>query len=75
MLKIPYGLFGFLLWLWGVFDKNPPFTTQQLNALVVKEEFDIIDWPSIFTTPATPFVDALTETFCHPSYSKVEMDF
>lgn len=75
IVHIPFSLFYSLLSIWSLFDKNPPFTTQQLNALVVKEEFDIIDWPSIFTTPATPFVDALTETFCHPSYSKIEMDF
>ncbi|MFZ2209331.1 MAG: hypothetical protein WAV22_11755, partial [Porticoccaceae bacterium] len=30
ILRIPYRLFHALLWLWGRFDRNPPFTTQQL---------------------------------------------
>ena len=33
--KIPYGLFYALLWVWGLFDKTPPFTTQQLAALMM----------------------------------------
>ncbi len=34
IMKIPYSLFYFLLWLWSLFDRHPPFTTQQLQALV-----------------------------------------
>ena len=30
ILRIPFSLFYALLWVWGLFDKNPPFTTQQL---------------------------------------------
>ena len=27
ILKIPYKLFYFLMWFYGLFSKNPPFTT------------------------------------------------
>jgi nucleoside-diphosphate-sugar epimerase len=75
ILKIPYGLFYALLWVWALFDKNPPFTTQQLQALVAKDEFEVINWPEIFGVPFTPFEQAIEETFNHPKYSKVVLDF
>jgi nucleoside-diphosphate-sugar epimerase len=75
VLKIPYGLFYALLWIWALFDKNPPFTTQQLQALVAKDEFEVIDWHAIFGVPYTPFEKAIDETFNHPIYSKVVLDF
>lgn len=73
--KIPYPFFYGLLWLWGLLDKNPPFTTQQLAALVAKDEFEIIDWPAIFQIPRTPFAQAINETFNDPVYSKVTLEF
>lgn len=75
ILKIPYRLFYALLWIWSLFDKNPPFTIQQLQALVAKDEFEVIDWPNIFGVPCTPFKKAIDETFHHPIYSKVVLDF
>jgi len=73
--KIPYRLFYSLLWIWGLFDTNPPFTTKQLAALQTKDEFEIIDWPTIFGVPCTPFKLAIEETFTHPTYSKVVLEF
>ena len=73
--KIPFNLFYALIWTWGLFDKNPPFTTQQLLALTTKDEFEVIDWPTIFGVPYTPYAKALDETFNHPVYSKVVMEF
>jgi len=75
IVKIPYSLFYALLWIWGLFDKNPPFTTQQLQALVAKDEFEVIDWPAIFGVSCTPFNQAINETFNHPIYSQVVLDF
>jgi len=75
IMKIPYSLFYGLLWLWGQFDRNPPFTTQQLAALVAKDEFEVIDWPAIFGVSSTPFADAIHETFCDPRYSAVVLEF
>ncbi len=75
IVKIPYHLFFVLLWIWGLFDKSPPFTTQQLVALTAKDEFEVIDWPGIFGVPYTSFSDAIHETFSHPKYSKVVLEF
>ena len=75
IVKIPYSLFYALLWIWALFDKNPPFTTQQLQALVAKDEFEVIDWPRIFGVPYTPFEVAIEETFNHQTYSQVVLEF
>lgn len=75
VVKIPYHLFFVLLWVWGLFDKSPPFTTQQLAALTAKDEFEVIDWPGIFGVQYTSFSDAIHETFSHPKYSKVVLEF
>ncbi len=75
IMKIPYSLFHALLWLWARFDSNPPFTTQQLAALVARDEFEVIDWPGIFGVPCTRFADAVRETFCDPTYSGVALEF
>lgn len=72
---IPYSLFYSLLWMWGKFDKNPPFTTQQLAALVGHDEFEVIDWPGIFKIKSTSFDDAIEETFNHAVYSKIVTEF
>jgi nucleoside-diphosphate-sugar epimerase len=75
LVHIPYPVFYALLWTWGIFDKNPPFTTQQLSALVADDEFEVIDWPTKFGVPYTPFKQALDETFNHPIYSKIVLEF
>ena len=72
---LPYSLFYSLLWLWGLFDKNPPFTTQQLSALTAKDEFEVIDWPAIFNVKSTSFKEAIKETFTDPMYSKIILEF
>ncbi len=75
IVKIPYGLFRSLLRLWSIVDRDPPFTTQQLAALVAPDEFEVIDWPGIFGVTATPFADAIEETFNDPRYGKVVLEF
>lgn len=75
ILKIPYGLFYVLLKIWALFDKNPPFTASQLKALIAPDEFEVIDWPSIFCVTPTPFSRAIDQTFNDPTYSKVLMEF
>lgn len=75
IVKIPYRLFYGLIWLWSLFDKNPPFTTQQLAALSAKDEFEVIDWPGMFGVPYTPFAQAIDETFNDPRYNKVILEF
>ena len=75
IIHIPYGVFHALLWLWARVDREPPFTTQQLAALVARDEFEVIDWPAIFGVPCTPFARAIHETFNDPVYSNVVLEF
>lgn len=75
ILNIPYSLFYVLLKIWGLFDSNPPFTADQLKALTAGDEFEVIDWPNIFAVRATPFAEAVQETFNHPTYSRVALEF
>ncbi|MFC1605630.1 NAD-dependent epimerase/dehydratase family protein [Pseudomonadota bacterium] len=75
IVRLPYRVFYALLWLWARFDRNPPFTTQQLQALVGKDEFEVIDWPAIFGVACTPFAKAIDETFNDPRYSHVVLEF
>jgi nucleoside-diphosphate-sugar epimerase len=75
IVRIPCGVFWWLLRLYTLFDKNPPFTTKQLEALVVSDIFQVLDWPKIFDVKATPLDKALEETFCDPVYSKIVLEF
>ena len=75
IVKIPYGLFHALLSIWALFDKNPPFTTQQLEALIAKDEFEVTDWPGQFGVRSTSFAAAIDETFNDPRYSKFALEF
>ena len=75
IVQIPYWLFYGLLVSWALFDKSPPFTTQQLAALVAPDEFEVIDWPGLFCVRPTPLQDAFEETFNDPIYSKIVLDF
>ena len=75
IVNIPYSLFWALLWTYARFDRNPPFTTHQLEALVIPESFPVIDWPRIFGVNATPLSKALRETFLDPRYSDIVLSF
>jgi hypothetical protein len=74
-VHIPYGLFHALLTIYALFDRDPPFTTKQLEALVIPEIFEVIDWPGIFAVQPTPLASALETTFQDPVYSKVVLEF
>lgn len=71
ILKIPYRLFWLLVRAYALFDRHPPFTTQQLEALVIPEEFEMIDWPTIFGVPMTPIPEALRRTFHERPYCDI----
>ena len=75
IVTIPYRLFHALIATWGRFDANPPFTTQQLEALIARDEFEVIDWPGIFGVRATPFAEGIDETFNDSRYGRVVLEF
>jgi nucleoside-diphosphate-sugar epimerase len=75
IVNVPYSLFWAMLWSYGLFDRDPPFTTKQLEALVTPDVFEVIDWPKIFGVRATPLKEALAETHQDPTYSKIVLEF
>lgn len=75
IVHIPYWLFWTLLKIYAIFDRDPPFTTSQLQALVIKEEFELIPWWEIFEIEPTPFEQALKETYLDETYSKYILKF
>lgn len=74
IVRIPYGLFDFLLKTYAVFSDNPPFTSDQLKALTAGDEFTGVDIRETFGFEPTPFSKGIEETFCHPVYSKYTVE-
>lgn len=72
---IPYQLFYILLRVYAWFDRNPPFTVFQLQALVTDELFENVDWEQQFGVVSTDLGKALEETFTGPVYSDVVLEF
>jgi nucleoside-diphosphate-sugar epimerase len=75
IVKVPYSLFRGILQAYALVDKDPPFTTMQLEALATPDVFEVIDWPEVFGVKATPLAEALRETFLDPRYSNVRLEF
>ena len=75
IVKIPYSLFKGLMATYAFFSSNPPFTTQQLEALVADDEFELIPWWEIFDVQPTPFEEAMDETFNNPLYGQIVLKF
>lgn len=75
MIHLPIPVFGFLLQCWALISRHPAFTRSQLKALTAGDEFEVIDWPKIFSVNPTPLADALRVTYQDPRYSKLEMPF
>ncbi|HEX5458428.1 MAG TPA: NAD(P)-dependent oxidoreductase [Steroidobacteraceae bacterium] len=71
IVRIPYRLFWLLIGAYALIDRHPPFTTQQLEALVIPEEFEMIDWPRIFGVATTPLREALLRTFREKPYCDI----
>ncbi|WP_034388904.1 NAD-dependent epimerase/dehydratase family protein [Hellea balneolensis] len=75
IIKIPYSVFYALLKIAVMLTKTPPFTTAQLEALIIPEEFPVIDWPNRFNVTATPFAEAVKEAYTDPDYSNITLAF
>lgn len=75
IVHIPYALFWLLLKTYGLFDRDPPFTVKQLEALVTPDTFEVIPWWDIFQVPATPFLEAVHKTYGPSRYADVVLEF
>ena len=71
IVHIPYGLFHFLLRVYSLFSGKPPFTADQLKALIAGDEFHGVDTHQVFGVRQTPFVEAVRESYCDPRYSSI----
>ena len=71
IVRIPIGLFAFLLRVYGVFSRKPPFTADQLKALTAGDDFTGVDTAAVFGVAQTPFERAITESYCDPRYSAI----
>jgi nucleoside-diphosphate-sugar epimerase len=75
IVPVPYSLFLAMLFVYGLFSRDPPFTTKQLQALVTPDVFEVIDWPGLFAVKPTALKAALAETYRHPVYSRIVLEF
>lgn len=71
IVHIPYGLFLFLLKLYALFSRKPPFTADQLKALTAGDDFHGIDTQVVFGVKQTPFEEAVRESYCDPRYAHI----
>lgn len=71
IVHIPYGLFRFLLRLYAVFSRKPPFTADQLKALTAGDDFQGVDTQAAFGVKQTPFEDAIRESYSDSRYSRI----
>ena len=71
IVHIPFAIFAGLMRIYALFSARPPFTVDQLKALVAGDEFEGVDIEKEFGVRPTPFNEAIRETFCHPEYSKI----
>lgn len=71
IVHIPYGLFRFLLRLYALFSRKPPFTADQLEALTAGDDFRGVDTATTFGVTQTPFDDAIRESYCDSRYSAI----
>ena len=72
---IPIPIFGILLEIWGLISHKPAFTKTQLQALTAGDEFEVINWPEIFSLRPTNIEKAIYLTYNHHLYSQVELPF
>jgi nucleoside-diphosphate-sugar epimerase len=74
IVKIPYGLFDLGLKAAALVTDKPPFTSSQLKALTAGDDFVGVDIEATFGFKPTSLEDGLRETFCHPVYSKYQVE-
>lgn len=71
LVHLPLPFFRFLMWAYALLISNPPFVTDQLEALTAGDYFKGISIREAFGVTPTPFAKAVEETFTHPVYSRV----
>jgi uncharacterized protein YbjT (DUF2867 family) len=73
IIRIPLGFFAFLLRVYALFSRTPPFTADQLTALTAGDDFTGVDTETVFGVRQTPLEDAFREAYCDPAYSAITL--
>ena len=71
---IPIGLFALLLRTYALFSKKPPFTADQLEALIAGDDFRGVDTHRVFGVKQTPFEEAIRQSYCDSRYDRVVLE-
>lgn len=71
---IPVPLFGLMLRAASLIMSKPPFTVDQMHALMAGDEFTGVDIQRVFSFRPLSFAEAVHETFHHPRYSSVVLE-
>jgi nucleoside-diphosphate-sugar epimerase len=71
IVRIPIGFFAFLLRVFALFVRKPPFTADQLEALAAGDDFRGVNTSVEFGVTQTPFEQAIRESYCDPQYSHI----
>jgi nucleoside-diphosphate-sugar epimerase len=71
IVHIPMGFFAFLLRIYALFSRKPPFTADQLKALSAGDDFKGVDTEAVFGVKQTAFAEAIRESYCDPRYSGI----
>lgn len=71
IIHIPMGVFSFLLRTYSLISSKPPFTADQLKALIAGDEFIGVDTKTEFGVVQTPFDEAIRESYTDPTYSGI----
>lgn len=74
IVHLPYTVFYYLLKLYAVFSKTPPFTAAQLKALTAGDDFSGVDIQREFGIAPTPFQQAISETFTDARYASIALE-
>lgn len=71
IVHIPIGFFAFLLRVYAMFSRKPPFTADQLKALSAGDDFKGVDTEAVFGVRQTPFEDAVRESYTDLRYAHI----
>ena len=74
-INLPIPVFRFLLQVWAIISRKPAFTVSQLDALTAGDEFEVINWPKIFSVQPTDIDEAIKITYCNSIFSDIHLPF
>lgn len=74
IVKLPVPLFKLLLRAYALFSRQPPFTADQLDALMAGDDFRGVDLRQRFGITPTPFAQAIGETFGDARYASLVVE-